>query len=172
MKQGVITLLPKPGKDKRYIDNLRPIALLNVDYKLFTMVFANRLKTDIKQIVSETQSGFIRNRSIHNNIRLVLDLIDYNYLIEDKGFILFLDFYKAFDSVEYSFIMKSLEYFGFGVKFIKVINMMYKDINSSVSLPLGTTRRFEVKRGIRQGCSCSPLLFILVAELLAVFLKK
>lgn len=48
MKQGVITLVPKPGKDKRYIDNLRPITLLNVYYKLFTMIFANRLKTDIK----------------------------------------------------------------------------------------------------------------------------
>lgn len=72
MKQGVIMLLPKPGKDKGYIDNLRSITLLNVDYKLFTLIFANRLKTGIKQIVSETQSGFIRNRSIHNNIRLVL----------------------------------------------------------------------------------------------------
>ena len=44
MKQGFITLIPKPGKDKKPIDNLRPITLLNVDYKLFTHIFANRLK--------------------------------------------------------------------------------------------------------------------------------
>ena len=50
--------------------------------------------------------------------------------------------------------------------------MMCNDINSSVSLPQGTSKRFEVKRGIRQGCSCSPLLFILVAELLAIFIKN
>ena len=93
MKQGIITLLPKPGKDKRHIDNLRPITLLNVDYKLFTIVLANRLKVGIDQIISESQSGFIKERSIHNNIRMVLDLLDYNHLIEDKGFV-FLIFIK------------------------------------------------------------------------------
>ncbi|OOO00292.1 MAG: hypothetical protein ATN35_08065 [Epulopiscium sp. Nele67-Bin004] len=93
-------------------------------------------------------------------------------MIEDKGFILFLDFYKAFDSVEHPFILKALEYFGFGHKFIKIIDMLYNDINSSVSLSWGTSKRFEVKRGIRQGCSCSPLLFILVAELLAILIKN
>lgn len=93
MKQGVITLLPIRVKDKRYIDNLRPITLLNVDYKLFTIVMANRLKMGIDQIISESQSGFIKDRSIHNNIRLVLDLLDYNFLIEDKGFIFFLSIF-------------------------------------------------------------------------------
>lgn len=172
MKQGIITLLPKPGKDKRHIDNLRPITLLNVDYKLFTTLLANRLKMGIDKIISESQSGFIKERSIHNNIRLVLDLLDYNYLIEDKGLIFFLDFYKAFDSVEHPFIMKTLKYFGFRSKFIKIIHMIYNGINSSVSLPQGTTKRFEVKRSIRQGCPCSPLLFILVAELLAIYIKN
>ncbi len=44
MKQGLITLIPKPGKDKEVLDNLRPITPLNVDYKLFAHIFANRLK--------------------------------------------------------------------------------------------------------------------------------
>lgn len=60
-------------------------------------MIANTLKVGIGQIVSETQSGFIKERSIQKNIRLFLDLLNYNYLIEDNGFILFLDFYKAFD---------------------------------------------------------------------------
>ena len=131
---------------------------------------ANRLKDGIDRI-STTQLGFLKERSIHNNIRLVLDLLDYNNWIDDRGFILFLDFYKAFDSVEHEFILRSLEYFGFGSEFIKVINMLYKDSNSSVSLHQGTTRRFGVKRGIRQGCPCWPL-FILVAELLAIHIKN
>lgn len=93
MKQGVITLIPKPGKDPKMIDNRRPITLLNNDYKILTHIYANRLKTGISDIISDTQSGFIKGRSIHNNIRLIFDLIDYNYLIEDQGFILFLDFF-------------------------------------------------------------------------------
>lgn len=172
MKQGVITLLPKPGKDKRYMDNLRPISLLNVDYKIFTQIMANRLKTGIGNIVSEHQSGFLKDRSIHNNIRLVLDLLDYRDLIDDPGFILFLDFYKAFDCVEHPFILKTLEFFGFGTKFIEMIKMMYTDITSSVALPGGTTPRFQINRGVKQGCPCSPSLFILVAEILSIYIKN
>ncbi len=43
MKLGIVTLSPKPGKDKRLIDNLRPITLLNVHHKIFTHIIANRL---------------------------------------------------------------------------------------------------------------------------------
>ncbi len=172
MKQGLITLLPKPSKDKKYLENLRPIALLNVDYKLFAHIFANRLKDGMSQIISETQSGFLKGRSIHNNIRLVLDLLDYSDRIDDDGFILFLDFCKAFDTVEHPFILDTLQHFGFGECFKEIIRMLYNDINSSVLLPFGTCSRFEVKRGIRQGCPASPLLFIMSAEILAILLKN
>ena len=108
MKQGLITLIPKPGKDKRLLDNLRPMTLLNTDYKILSGAIAARLKDDISSIISETQSGFLKGRLIHNNIRLVLDLLDYSQWVQERGFILFLDFYKAFDSVEHSFILKNL----------------------------------------------------------------
>lgn len=172
MKQGLITLIPKHSKDKRILDNLRPITLLNTDYKLLSGCVAARLKTSISQIISETQSGFLSGRVIHNNIRLVLDLIDYSDMFTENGFLLFLDFYKAFDSVEHPFILETLTHFGFGKEFINLIDMMYKDINSCVALEHGTCRRFPVRRGIRQGCNTSPLLFIMVAELLAISLKN
>lgn len=74
MKRGIITLIPNPGKDHKLIDNLRPITLLNNDSNISTHIYANRLKSDITQIISDTQSGFRKGRSIHhNNIRLVLD---------------------------------------------------------------------------------------------------
>lgn len=73
--------------------------------------------------------------------------------------------------LEHPFIMQTLKCFCFGEKFIKIIKI-FDDINSSVSLPFGTSRRFEVKRGIRQGCLCSPLIFIIVAELLAILIQN
>ncbi|KAJ0006118.1 hypothetical protein NQD34_013391 [Periophthalmus magnuspinnatus] len=172
MKQGVITLIPKPGKDPNRLDNLRPITLLNNDYKLLTHIFANRLKLGITQIISETQSGFIKGRSIHNNIRLVLDLIDYDFLINNEGFILLLDFYKAFDMIEHSFMFQALQSFGFGSKFINVIQTFYNDTSSSVCLPHGTSQRFQINKGIKQGCPISPLLFIAAAEMLSILIKN
>lgn len=133
MKQGIIILIPKHNKDKRLLDNLRPITLLNTDYKLLSGCIAARLKCGLSQLIDVTQSGFLEGRSIHNNIRLVLDLIDYSHVLVEEGFVLFLDFYKAFDSVEHPFILNTLNYFGFGQKFINLINMLYKDINSCVS---------------------------------------
>ncbi len=74
MKQGLITLIPKPGKDARQIDNLRPITLLNCDYTILAHIFSDRLKNKLNQVISESQSGFLKGRSIHNNIRLMLHL--------------------------------------------------------------------------------------------------
>lgn len=91
---------------------------------------ASRLKSGIGEIISDTQSGFLPNRLTHNNIRPVLDLLDCSRLIEDERIILFLDFFKAFDELEYPFILQSLQYFGFGEKMINVISVLYKQISA------------------------------------------
>lgn len=96
LTQGLITLIPKPKKDHLFLDNWRPICLLNIDYTILASIFSARIKTTLNLIIDDTQSGFMRNS---NNIRLVLDLIDYPHLYSDKSFILFLDFHKAFDTL-------------------------------------------------------------------------
>ena len=168
MKQGIISLIPKPNKDPLSIENWRPITLLNVDYKLFALVFARRLKRNLAEIINETQTGFMANRHISNNIRLVLDLLDYSEYVESQALIVFLDFYKAFDTVEHPFIYKALDLFGFGESFISVVKMLYKDINSNVLIYPNTSKRFPVNRSVRQGCPISPFLFLIVVELLSL----
>ena len=172
MKQGVITLLPKPGKDTLYIDNWRPISLLTVDYKILALVFANRLKEGLNYIISETQNGFLKKRYISSNIRLILDLLDYPDLVQSEALILFLDFRKAFDTIEHRFLFQTLNLFGFKDNFINLVSMLYNDINSSVIVNLNTTRRFKINRGVRQACPISPYLFILVTELLSLNIAK
>ncbi len=126
-------------------DNWRPICLLNNDYKVLAIAFAKRLKLVLDTVIDESQSGFMNNRHISNNIRLVLGLLDYSDLISDNSYILFLDFYKAFDSVEHEFIFSALEKFGLGHFFSQAIRTLYANSNCSIKLSSGTTPRFDVK---------------------------
>ncbi len=103
MKQGLITSIPKPGKDLLSPLITGPITLLNLDYKILSLVLAKRLKTGLSDIINETQTGFMPKRHISCNIRLILDLIDYANYINSDAIILFLGFYKAFDTIEHKF---------------------------------------------------------------------
>lgn len=119
-------------------------------------------------IVAETQSGFITDRHISKNIRLMLDLLDSADSVQSEAFILFLDFYKAFHTVEHTFLTECLQLFGFGNQCIDTIEMFYKGIDSSVIINYSTSNRLDRKRGVRRGCPLSPFLFVSVVELLSV----
>lgn len=86
----------------------------------------------------------------------MLDPIDYSDLMFEYSFTVFLDFYKAFDTVEHEFLFLSLEKFCFGELFCSTIKTLYMNGNSSIKLKHGTSPRFDLKRGIRQGCPISP----------------
>ena len=75
--EGVITLLPKPGKDKLSPSNYRPITLLNCDYKIISKVITNRIHPCLNDLIEKEQNGFMKARNIGDNIRLLFDIIDY-----------------------------------------------------------------------------------------------
>ena len=94
-KQGIITLLPKPGKDLNNIANWRPISLLNIDYKIATKSIANRIKTVLPNIITYNQTGLMKNRYIGGNIRIILDIIEHLNKNNLPGLIMFADFKKS-----------------------------------------------------------------------------
>lgn len=104
--------------------------------------------------------------NISSNIRLILDLLDYASEVNCEALILFLDFYKAFHMIEHHFLIQSLDAFRFGHNFIDIINMFYRDINSSVIIDMNTPKGFQINRGVCQHCLISP--FILATELLSI----
>lgn len=170
--QVLITLIPKSNRDPLLIENWCPISLLNTDYKIIALVLAKRLKSILNSIIDECQSGFITQRHISNNIRLILDLLDYSDLISTDSFILFLDYYKAFDCLEHDFILQALRKLGFGSFFCNCIKMFYNNGNSSIRLYNGTSPRFDLKRGVRQGCPISPYLFLIATQFLSLHIKE
>lgn len=100
------------------------------------------------------------NRHISSNIRLIFDLLHYSYNIDNDSLVVFLDFYKSFNTVEYYFIFTALKTFGFGPNFVSTIKMFYKNIHSCVILYSNTTKRFPVMRSVREDCPISPFFIL------------
>ena len=113
-RQAAITLLQKPGKDRLLLQNWRPISLLNLDYKILTKVIGQRIQVVLPDIIHENQSGFVSGRKIEHSVKLIQDIINFTEYKKAKGYFLFIDFGKAFDSIEWNFRFKSLETFNFG----------------------------------------------------------
>ena len=76
-KQGIITLLEKTGKDRMYLENWRPISLLNFDYKLLTKLLSVRIQKYLPGLIHPNQAGFVKGRFIGDVIRIIQDLIKY-----------------------------------------------------------------------------------------------
>jgi len=171
-KQGVITLLKKEGKDPLSLTNWRPVSLLNVDYKIATKAIANRIKPLLPKLVHPDQTGFIPGRYIGENIRLIEDIFEYTDKHQLSGLCLMVDFQKAFDTLDWKFMERALRAYKFGGGLIKWVQVFYKDVKSTVINNGYSCGWFPVKRGVRQGCPLSTMLFVLSVELLAAAIRK
>ena len=158
--EGVITLLLKPGKDHLYASNYRPITLLNCDYKIFSKVINNRLISFLPKLIHYDQNGFIKGRSIGDNIRLIFDIIDYANRKNVPGAVLSIDLYKAFDSLNWPFIFAALKCYGFGKSIIEWIRRLYKQPQCCIIITIFSLFFFNVKKGVRQGGPLSPTTFV------------
>ena len=86
----------------------------------------------MEKLVSTDQNGYIKNRFIGYNIRQIQDVIDYSEKFNIDSCLLFLDFTKAFDTIERDFMFGCLEKFGFVLSFIKWVKVLYTNIKGCV----------------------------------------
>ena len=77
-KQAIITLLDKKGRDRTYLENWRPIPLINVDANIVSKAIANRMKKVLPEIIHHDQSGFVKNTFIGETARSILDIMNYS----------------------------------------------------------------------------------------------
>ena len=171
-KEGIIICIPKTDKSRDKIKNWRPISLLNTVYKIGSASIANRIKTVLTNLIHEDQTGFISGRYIGDNIRLIYDIISYVTDNNMPGILLCLDFEKAFDSVDWGFMFKTLKLFGFKQDILKWISTFYNNLKSTVLINGHTSDWFDISRGCRQGDPISPYLFVLCAEIMANMIRE
>ena len=145
---------------------------MNTDYKIAAKSIANRIKLVLSNLIDHDQTGFWNGRFIGENIRLIDSIIQYATGKNIPGLLLFIDFEKAFDSLEWSFIHDTLISCGFGASLINWVKTLYSHTQSCILNNGWESNFFEIQRGVRQGCPFSPYLFILSAELLATAVRK
>ena len=159
LRQIIINCIPKGDKARHFIKNWRPISLISVLYKLASSVIASRIKPILPKLISGTQTGFINGRFIGDSTRLIYDLMNY---ADDKritGLLMLIDFEKAFDSISWQFIYKTLEHLGFHDGLIKWVKLFNKDIKATV-LQVGVMSEFlNIERGCKQGDPLAPYIF-------------
>ena len=170
--RAVISLIPKPGKDTRKIECLRPISLQNTDYKVIEKILANRLKPVLEGLINEDQKGFMASRRISCNIRRILDMVEDSEDNGGGGLVVSLDFMKCFDRIEINSLLAALAYFNIGPRFIGWTKTIYTDAKACVINNGYFSNYFDVTRGTKQGGCCSPYYFLVIAEVLAIELRK
>ena len=169
---GIINLIPKPLKDTTKLQNLRPISILNSDYKILEKMMANRIEPALSDIINVDQRGFMKNRRITTNVRMLYELITFCEAEQVEAIILSLDFMKCFDRIEFQTIIKSMRFFGFAEYLIEWTEILYKDSKANTQNNGHFSKRFPLLRGLHQGGPCSSLYFLICAEVMALLLRN
>ena len=170
---GVVVMLHKEG-ERSDLNNFRGITLLRVLGKLLVGVMNNRLTSFLKknEILLENQCGFRKGYQTTDHIFALSALIDhYVNKNQKKLFLCFVDFRKAFNKVDHCLLWTKLLNYGIDGKFMRLIRSMYNKMKSCVRYKFGVTKFFKLRKGVRQGCLLSPLLFALFLNDLDDFLK-
>ena len=100
-KQAVIKLIEKKDKDKRLIQNWRPISLLNVDLKSISKALANRIKKYLPFLISSNQTAYVEGRFIREVGRLFSDILQVTDFLNLRRLVVTVDIQKAFDSLRH-----------------------------------------------------------------------
>ena len=169
-----ISLVPKTKSPKKAKD-FQPISLYNVLYKIISKTIANCLKTLLPKLVSETQSAFMSDRLISDNILVAFETLHHlkNKRKGKLGFMaLKLNMSKAYDRLKWVFFEKLMEKFGFADRWISLISSCIRSVSFSVLVNGESHSHFSPNRGLRQGDPLSPYLFILCTKGLHLLIQQ
>ena len=162
-KEGYLIKIPKKG-DLSRCDNYRGITLLSVPGKVLNRLILERMKGTVDQSLREQQAGFRQDRSCTDQIATLRIIVEQSIEWNSSLYINFVDYEKAFDSVDRETLWKVLRHYGVPKKLVNMIKNSYEGMSCRVIHEGQLTKNFEVMKGVRQGCLLSPFLFILVID--------
>ena len=162
-KKGLLVKLPKSG-DLSQCGKWRGITLLSIPSKVLTRVILERMKNAIDQKLRDEQAGFRKDRSCTDQIATLRIIVEQTIEWQTPLYVCFIDFEKAFDSVDRDSIWNILRYYGVPGEMVKIIKQLYDGFSCQVIHDGRLSEEFQVTTGVRQGCLLSPLLFLVVLD--------
>lgn len=148
------------------VSDFRPISVLNIIPKVVTKLMAERLSGVLPKLISKKQTAFVRGRQISENFTTTREILQHIRQNGKPAVFIKLDFAKAFDSVHWSFIHEVLQARRFPARWCQWIKDMLQTSHSRVIVNGEGSNYFRHARGLRQGDPLSPMIFILIADVL------
>ncbi len=170
LRTGLIKLIPK-GKNSTRVEDWRPITLLPTSYKIISGVIAGRLEKTLPHIIGRAQKGFLKHKNMGTVLHNVIDGIANSWEENEQMGVLLVDFIKAFDSVEHSFIKKAMEHFNIGPVLVGMVMTLLNDRKACINLGDRYSGSFKIERGTPQGDRSSPYIFLISVEKLLIRLE-
>ena len=172
LNKALLVFIPKCQAAEQ-VGDFRPIALSNSLYLIIAKALANRLREVINSLVRPAQTAFIPGRQILDSVMIAEEIVAAWQRKGTKGFMWKVDFAKAYDSLDWSFLWRVLKRRNFPETWVRWVKQCVCTNTFAVQIngrPQGGW--IHPQRGIRQGCPLAPLLFILAVDALAVCTER
>jgi hypothetical protein len=138
--------------------------LLSTIGKVFNRIILNRMKDQVDKELRDQQTGFRKERSCTDKIATLRIIIEQSQEWNASLYINFIDFEKAYDSLDRETLWKLLRHYGIPEKMVNIIKNSYEGMTCKIVHEGQLTETFEVETGVRQGCLLSPIIFLIAID--------
>ncbi|XP_063613390.1 uncharacterized protein LOC134786664 [Penaeus indicus] len=134
--------------------------------KILLKIIAKRMASKLNEEIAKEQAGFRPGKGTRDQIMNLKMILEKNRERGLDGFLCFINYSKAFDTVAHDNLWNNMYTMGFPTHIILLLKSLYEQQKAAVRTTYGLTDWFDIEQGVRQGCIISPHLFNIYSEMI------